>query len=149
MTDIEAAANAMLALERENARPSHLDYARVAIDAAYPRLVAEIERLSAYLDGQVRYYNEQRQKDLAEIERLNEWADGFSNAQLKERRLCEERIREINAARILDGQRMVKMSDEYEAAQNDVERLRTENARLRDEIDAMKEAEMVAQRFRT
>jgi hypothetical protein len=40
---IEAAANAMLALERENARPSHLDYARVALDAAAPLLVAEIE----------------------------------------------------------------------------------------------------------
>jgi hypothetical protein len=33
----------------------------------------------------------------AERARLNEWADGFSDAQLKERRLCEERIREIEA----------------------------------------------------
>lgn len=31
----------------------------------------------------------------AEIARLNEWADGFSDAQLKERRLCEERIQEL------------------------------------------------------
>lgn len=31
-----------------------------------------------------------------EIERLNKWADGFSDAQLKERRLCEERIAELN-----------------------------------------------------
>lgn len=31
----------------------------------------------------------------AEIERLNKWADGFSDAQLKERRLCEDRIKEM------------------------------------------------------
>lgn len=31
----------------------------------------------------------------AEIDRLNEWADSFSEAQLKERRLCEERIQEM------------------------------------------------------
>lgn len=30
----------------------------------------------------------------AEVERLNTWADGFSDAQLKERRLCEELLRE-------------------------------------------------------
>lgn len=30
-----------------------------------------------------------------EIDRLNTWADGFSDAQLKERRLCEERIQEM------------------------------------------------------
>jgi hypothetical protein len=30
-----------------------------------------------------------------EIERLNKWADGFSDAQLKERRLCESRIQEM------------------------------------------------------
>lgn len=32
---------------------------------------------------------------IAEIERLNQWADGFSDAQLKERRLCEARIQEL------------------------------------------------------
>lgn len=31
----------------------------------------------------------------AEIARLNKWADGFSDAQLKERRLCEARIQEM------------------------------------------------------
>lgn len=31
----------------------------------------------------------------AEIERLNKWADGFSDAQLKERQLCEARIAEM------------------------------------------------------
>lgn len=30
-----------------------------------------------------------------EIDRLNRWADEFSDAQLKERRLCEERIAEM------------------------------------------------------
>lgn len=30
-----------------------------------------------------------------EIDRLNVWADGFSDAQLKERRLCEERMQEM------------------------------------------------------
>jgi hypothetical protein len=35
---------------------------------------------------------------LFEIERLNKWADGFSDAQLKERRLCEERVREMEMA---------------------------------------------------
>lgn len=30
-----------------------------------------------------------------EIDRLNKWADGFSDAQLKERRLCEERLQEM------------------------------------------------------
>ena len=34
-----------------------------------------------------------------EVERLNKWADGFSDAQLKERRLCEEHIREVKAER--------------------------------------------------
>ena len=47
---IEAAANAMLALERENDRPSHLDYARVAIDAALPLKDAEIERLRGVIE---------------------------------------------------------------------------------------------------
>jgi hypothetical protein len=36
--------------------------------------------------------NERLQKEIA---RLNDWADGFSEAQLKERRLCEECIREM------------------------------------------------------
>lgn len=36
---------------------------------------------------------------IAEIDRLNKWADGFSDAQLKERRLCEERIQEIERSR--------------------------------------------------
>lgn len=40
-----------------------------------------------------------RDELFAEVERLNKWADSFSDAQLKERRLCEERIREIEAAR--------------------------------------------------
>lgn len=31
----------------------------------------------------------------ADVARLTEWADGFSDAQLKERRLCEEHIREL------------------------------------------------------
>jgi len=30
----------------------------------------------------------------AEVARLNKWADGFSDAQLKERQLCEELLRE-------------------------------------------------------
>ena len=30
-----------------------------------------------------------------EVERLNKWADSFSDAQLKERRLCEVRIQEM------------------------------------------------------
>ncbi|WP_107495543.1 hypothetical protein [Thalassobius sp. I31.1] len=31
----------------------------------------------------------------AENDRLNKWADGFSDAQLKERKLCEDRIQEV------------------------------------------------------
>lgn len=31
----------------------------------------------------------------AEVDRLNKWADGFSDAQLKERKLCEDRIQEV------------------------------------------------------
>jgi len=178
----------------------------------YTEAADEIERLNTYLDGQVRYYNDRRQKDLAEIERLNKWADGFSDAQLKERQLCEARIQEIeqerkrlgdelfnlvcqilcqktwprclvrhyggramtekaieaaanamlalerendrpshldyasvavavalpsliaeikqlNAARLADSQRILKMSDEYEAAQDEIERLRRSNMR--------------------
>jgi hypothetical protein len=30
-----------------------------------------------------------------EIDRLNKWADSFSDAQLKERQLCEDTIREL------------------------------------------------------
>lgn len=60
-----------------------------------------------------------------EIERLNKWADGFSDAQLKERRLCEKRIQEIererdaslqiqrNASAVLDQMReALKAADE-------------------------------------
>jgi len=57
---VEAAANAMLALERENNRPSHLDYARVAVAAAYPLLVAEIERLHASSDEMLAVLNAAR-----------------------------------------------------------------------------------------
>jgi hypothetical protein len=32
---------------------------------------------------------------IAENDRLNKWADSFSDAQLKERRLAEERIKEL------------------------------------------------------
>jgi SMC interacting uncharacterized protein involved in chromosome segregation len=32
---------------------------------------------------------------VGEIDRLNKWADGFSDAQLKERQLCEARIQEM------------------------------------------------------
>jgi sugar phosphate isomerase/epimerase len=41
----------------------------------------------------------------AEVARLNAWADGFSDAQLKERRLAEEVIRELRvfAADLMDG----------------------------------------------
>ena len=88
---IEAAANAMLALERENARPSHLDYARVAVAAAYPSLVAEIARL--------------------------------------------------NAARLADSQRMVSMSDEYEAAQDEIERLHGLLKECADELAAQVEGQ--------
>jgi hypothetical protein len=93
---VEAAANAMLALERENDRPSHLDYARAAIDAASPLLAAEIERLNTYLDGQVRYYNERRQKDLSEIERLTAAHDDYmvrANANVCELNREIERMR--------------------------------------------------------
>lgn len=35
----------------------------------------------------------------AEVDRLNKWADSFSDAQSKERRLCEDRIKEIELSR--------------------------------------------------
>lgn len=40
-------------------------------------------------------YDVDRAEAADEIERLNAWADGFSDAQLKERRLCEARIQEM------------------------------------------------------
>jgi len=102
---IETTANAMLALERENSRPSHLDYASAAIDAAYPLLTVEIERLK-------------RELEEAGLREMKAWAERDQYLQSN-----------------------VKLVDE-------IKRLRKETERLRDEIEAMKEAEMVAQRLR-
>lgn len=62
-----------------------------------------LEQMRAHVDegGQLNHRN--AVDLLAEVERLNEWADGFSDAQIKERRLCEARIQEIEHRSAIDG----------------------------------------------
>lgn len=57
-----------------------------------------LEQMRAHVDedGQLTHHN--AVDLLAEVERLNQWAEGFSEAQLKERRLSEECLREVRSA---------------------------------------------------
>jgi len=76
----------------------------------------------------------------AEVARLNKWADGFSDAQLKERQLCEELLREKDTT-------IATLRQERDEARAEVERLR-----WADESDAaaakdMQAAAMAAQDF--
>lgn len=47
---------------------------------------------------------------MAEIGRLNKWADGFSDAQLKERQLCEERMHEVQRE---ERERCAKLAESF------------------------------------
>jgi len=102
----------------------------------------EIERLEKVIALMI----PERNRDINEIERLRNTIKNCPPVSESEyvRRLADEieRLREevrvgaeliaeangeierINAARHADSQRMVRMSDEYEAAQNEIERLR-------------------------
>ena len=75
-----------------------------------------------------------------EIERLNKWADGFSDAQLKERRLCEEHIREVTAGRDALREQLREAVEAASAFEDDLseycdgpkrDRLRTALARIK------------------
>jgi predicted nucleic acid-binding protein len=75
-----------------------------------------------------------------EIERLTNWADGFSDAQLKERRLCEERIAEMRAA----GKNLEQL---YAATLKDAERDLAEIERLNELLARQKnQTEIEAER---
>jgi len=76
----------------------------------------EIERLEKVIALMI----PERNRDINEIERLRE--EVRVGAELIAEANGE--IERINAARHADSQRMVRMSDEYEAAQNEIERLR-------------------------
>lgn len=92
------------------------------------------EKIQALADIIAAARAEGRAEGDAEIKRLNEWADGFSDAQLKERRLCEERIREITAER--DAARAERES-EISALRHDVERLLSNLQIAEEAIDAL------------
>jgi len=55
-------------------------------------------------------------------------------------------IERLNAARHADSQRMVRMSDEYEAAQDEIERLRARNAAYAGEAETMRDERDEARR---
>ena len=76
----------------------------------------EIERLEKVIALMI----PERNRDINEIERLRE--EVRVGAELIAEANGE--IERINAARHADSQRMVRMSDEYEAAQNEIARLR-------------------------
>lgn len=58
-------------------------------------LLDEADNVSYPSLSSARYVRKIMRMLVDEIERLDAWANEFSNAQLKERRLCEERIQEM------------------------------------------------------
>lgn len=74
-----------------------------------------------------------------EVDRLNKWADGFSDAQLKERAFCEARIQEMQR----EVERLAKLATYWHQMHDNVHDLRLqETARLCGHNEALQEREI-------